>query len=152
MCLQYTHPIASLSLNWHQRTNSENVQLKYIHINAIYQFFTITHLCNGPSLLLCMNIIVYRVICRARLVPFPHELEYDLQSTTGINKAFNVAPAAGPLLIKLGHQLASMQVYSEPQEFIEVQNHVKSTLPELDSQGAMEYILFCSQLHSWLVV
>ena len=66
-----------------------------------------------------------------------HELDYNLLSTSIINHSFEAAPAAGPLLIRIGHHLAS----TEPEEYKEVQSYVKRLLPELDSRGITEYAL-----------
>ena len=76
-------------------------------------------------------------ICRARLIPFTHPLQYNLQS---INEA---SPAAGPSLIRIGHYLANI----EPKVLENVQQHVQTLVPLLDSCGVIEYtILVASAL------
>ena len=68
----------------------------------------------------------HRVVCRGRIVVFPHPLEYNLQSTQSINEIFSLAPAAGPAVV---HDMASM----EPTSLEDVQDHVKEKLPNFDS-------------------
>ena len=79
----------------------------------------------------------FRVVCRGRIVYFPHPLEYNLQSTTTINEIFAVAPAAGPAIVDIGNSVSSM----EPSELREIQLHISEVLPELDSRGVIEYSL-----------
>ena len=81
--------------------------------------------------------VTCRIVCRARIVPFDHQLEYNLLSTSSINHAFDLAPAAGPCLVNIGHRVAS----TEPEELTAVQSHISDVLPELDSRGTMEYTL-----------
>lgn len=84
-----------------------------------------------------------RVICRARLIPFIHPLEYNLLSTSTINKAYELAPAAGPLLVNIGCRLSNI----EAQDLKNIQAHIKDVLPNLDSRAVMEYtILMASAL------
>ena len=68
---------------------------------------------------------------------FSHPLEYSLQSTKSINKIFTLAPAAGPAVVRIGHDIASM----EPTSLEDVQDHVKEKLPNLDSRATIEYSL-----------
>ncbi len=65
-----------------------------------------------------------RVVCRARIVVFPHHLEYNLQSTQSINEIFSLAPAAGPAVVKIGHSVACMQ----PTKLMDMQAHIKEML------------------------
>ena len=65
---------------------------------------------------------------------FPHPLEYNLQSTKSI---FTLAPAAGPAVVRIGHDIACM----EPTSLEDVQDHVKDKLPNLDSRATIEYSL-----------
>ena len=78
-----------------------------------------------------------RIICRARLVPFVHPLEYNLQATATIANLFEMAPAAGPEMIKIGYNIANLQ----PEGLEDMQAHVREMLPGLDSRGVMEYTL-----------
>ena len=113
----------------------------------VYKFVYVTYcaawLCNVYYTAAITCIIIYRFICRARLIPFIHPLQYNLQSTTSINEAYEVAPAAGPSLIRIGHYLANM----EPKALEKVQAHVQTLVPLLDSRGVIEYtILVASAL------
>ena len=49
-----------------------------------------------------------RVVCRALLIPFIHQLDYNIQSSAAIHDAYEAAPAAGPVLISIGHQLMTI--------------------------------------------
>lgn len=78
-----------------------------------------------------------RVICRARLIPFLHPLEYNLLSTPIINEAYELAPAAGPLLVSIGCRLSNI----EARDLETIQTHIKGLLPNLDSRVVMEYTI-----------
>ena len=68
-------------------------------------------------------------------MPFQHQLEYNLLSTSSINAAFDRAPAAGPCVVKIGHRVAC----TAPEQLTAVQSHVSDVLPELDSRGKMVF-------------
>ena len=81
--------------------------------------------------------VLCRTICRARLVPFVHPLEYNLQSTASINDVFELAPAAGPSVIEIGHKISNMA----PTDLKDIQAHIHELLPGLDSRTVIEYTL-----------
>ena len=58
---------------------------------------------------LCTFMHIYRVLCRAKLIPFVHELRYNVLATRKINEAFDTAPSALPSLLHLGSMLSDMQ-------------------------------------------
>ena len=62
----------------------------------------------------CVSIIImptclHRVLCRAKLIPFVHELRYNLLATRAINRAFDDASSALPSLLHLGSKLSDME-------------------------------------------
>lgn len=69
------------------------------------------------------------------MIPFIHPLEYDLLSTPTINKAYELAPAAGPALVNIGYRLSN----TNARDLEDIQAHIKDVLPNLDSRGVMEY-------------
>ena len=81
--------------------------------------------------------LLYKVICRARLTPFIHPLEYNLPSTSTINKAYDLAPVAGPLLVNIRYRLSNI----DAQDLEDIQTHIKDVLPNLDSRAVMEYTI-----------
>ncbi len=80
------------------------------------------------------------------------ELQYELMNTARINAAFDHAPAAMPVLVSLGHSLAT----ASPSSLEFVMKHVEEALPGLDSCLVMEYtITICSALvvsYSYILV
>ena len=64
-------------------------------------------------------------------------------STLIINRAYDLAPAAGPLLVKVGCRLSNI----EAKDLEKIQTHIKDVLPNLDSRVVMEYtVLMASAL------
>ena len=58
-------------------------------------------------------------------------------------RAYDLAPAAGPLLVKVGCRLSNI----EAKDLEEVQTHIKDVLPSLDSRVIIEYtVLIASAL------
>lgn len=85
---------------------------------------------------------ISRVVCRALLIPFIHQLDYKIQSSTVFN-AYELAPAAGPVLIGIGHQLVNI----DDDKLEEIKSHVSRVLPGVDSRIVMEYsVLIASAL------
>ena len=78
-----------------------------------------------------------RVLCRAKLIPFVHELKYNLLATRVINQAFDDAPSALPSLLHLGSKLSDM----EPTILQSVMSKIQEAIPTLDSRILMEYTL-----------
>ena len=84
-----------------------------------------------------------RVVCRALLIPFIHQLDYNIQSSSTIHNAYELAPAAGPLLIGIGHQLVNI----DDDKLKVIKTHVSRVLPGVDSRIVMEYsVLIASAL------
>ena len=79
----------------------------------------------------------HRVLCRAKLIPFVHELRYNLLATRVINHAFDDAPSALPSLLHLGSKLSDM----DPHALQLVMSKIKEAIPTLDSRILMEYTL-----------
>ena len=75
-------------------------------------------------------------------MPFQHQLEYNLLSTSSRNAAFDRAPAAGPCVVKIGHRVAC----TAPEQLTAVQPHVSDVLPELDSRGRWCSLLLMSAI------
>jgi len=102
------------------------LELQEVYMHGIY---------NRANKLMYTYILICRVVCRARIVFFPHPLQYNLQSTSSINNVFSTVAAAGPAVVSIGHSLSCM----EPSELQTIQSHVKKVVPELDSRGIIEY-------------
>ena len=90
----------------------------------------------------CVSIIIiptclHRVLCRAKLIPFVHELKYNLLATRAINWAFDDASSALPSLLHLGSKLSDM----EPNTLQVIMNKIQDAIPTLDSRILMEYTL-----------
>ena len=76
-------------------------------------------------------------------LPFPHQLDYNIQSSAAIHNAYKNAPAAGPVLIGIGHQLVNIR----DDDVDEIKTHVSSVLPGVDARIVMEYsVLIASAL------
>lgn len=71
-----------------------------------------------------------RVVCRALLIPFIHQLDYNIQSSSTIHNAYEPAPAAGPLLIGIGHKPVNI----DDDKLKVIKTHVSCVLPGVDSR------------------
>ena len=69
-------------------------------------------------------------MCRALLIPFLHQLDYNIQSSAAIHHAYEVSPAAGPILIAIGHELMNIR----GDELNEIKSHVSRVLPGGDGR------------------
>lgn len=83
------------------------------------------------------SLYICRVLCRAKLIPFLHELKYDLKATNVINQAFDDAPSALPSLLHLGSKLSDM----EPNSLQSVMGKIQEAIPTLDTRILMEYTI-----------
>lgn len=84
-----------------------------------------------------------RIVCRALLIPFIHQLDYKIQSSSTIFNAYKFAPAAGPVMIGTGHQLVNI----DNDKVDEIKSHVSRVLPGVDSRIVMDYsVLIASAL------
>ena len=93
--------------------------------------------------MLCNYFYTSKVVCRALLIPFIHQLDYKIQSSSTIYNAYELAPAAGPVLIGIGHQLVNI----DDDKLEEIKSHVSRVLPGVDSRIVMEYsVLIASAL------
>ncbi len=72
-----------------------------------------------------------------KLIPFLHEVKYDLTHTHAINQAFEMAPAALPQLVHLGYQL----MQTDPESLKGLMSFIEDLVPSLDSRIVMEYTL-----------
>ena len=88
-----------------------------------------SHTCTVNFILLC------RVLCRAKIIPFVHEVKYNMLATHIINKAFDDAPSALPSLLSLGAKLSDMK----PSALQVVMRKIQQAIPTLDSRTLMEY-------------
>ena len=77
---------------------------------------------------------IYRVLCRAKLIPFVHELRYNVLATGKINEAFDTAPSALPSLLHLRSMLSDMQPSC-------LKSKIQEAIPTLDSRILMEYTI-----------
>ena len=77
------------------------------------------------------------------MIPFLHQLDYNIQSSAAIHNAYEVAPAAGPVVIGIGHQLVNIR----DDDLNEIKAHVSTVLPGVDARIVMEYsVLIASAL------
>ena len=82
-------------------------------------------------------------MCRALLIPFLHQLDFNIQSSAAIHNAYEVAPAAGPALIGIGYDLVNIR----DEELNDIKAHVSRVLPGVDARIVMEYsVLIASAL------
>ena len=82
-------------------------------------------------------------MCRALLIPFLHQLDYNIQSSVTIHDAYEAAPAAGPVLISIGHQLMTIG----HEELSDIKAHVTRVLTGVNARIVMEYsVLIASAL------
>ena len=111
------------------------LQLLRLFVWVLYTFFKYTTL---DLMFLCLyNYYPHRVLCRAKLIPFVHELRYNLLATRVINHAFDDAPSALPSLLHLGSKLSDM----EPHALQSIMSKIQEAIPTLDSRILMKYTL-----------
>ena len=93
-------------------------------------------------------------MCRALLIPFLHQLDYNIQSSAAIHNAYESAPAAGPVLISIGHQLVNIG----DDELSDIKAHVARVSTGVDARIVMEYSVliasafFVCSLHNYSIV
>ena len=93
---------------------------------------------------------IYRYLSRAVLIPFVHEVKFDLEEAKDINEVFQHAHYAFPTFLEMGSHLST----SQSSEVETIRNKITTIIPGIDARLALQYALCLSvalQVYSILI-
>ena len=91
----------------------------------------------------CIDLLLHSYHIELCAEPFSSQSFTNIKSSAAIHDAYEVDPAAGPVLICIGHQLMTIG----HQELSDIKAHVTGVLTGVDARIVMEYsVLIASVL------